>query len=101
MSRWIERLNSEKHGGRVLPKLPKATFVSFSSGSPQRKTENERLIRLARMAECPPDLIQRMHTHEVGAYARYRDADVVASLAHLAACPECQARQTRLPKPTS
>lgn len=54
-----------------------------------------RLRSLATLAGCPVGYVDRLHPAEVAEYAHYPDADVVASLRHLAACRACRERQCR------
>jgi hypothetical protein len=96
---WIARLERETHGGVLLPKPTKAPFVSFVSAppAPVRRIEDQpsRLRSLAKLAGCPVGYVDRLHPAEVAEYAHYPDADVVASLRHLAACRACRERQCR------
>ncbi len=96
---WIARLKAETRGGHLLPKPTKAPFVSFVSAPPAPVLEIDaqpsRLRSLAKLAGCPVATVDRLHPAELAKYARYPDADAVASLRHLAGCNECRRRQTR------
>lgn len=57
--------------------------------------QSTRLRWLAAVAGCRSAYVDRLHPAELAEYARYPDADAAASLLHLGACIECQARQCR------
>lgn len=96
---WIARLKAETRGGQELPKPTKAPFVSFVSAPPAPvlgiEAQPARLRSLAKLAGCAVAAVDRLHPAELAEYACHPDADVVASLRHLAACDACRRRQTR------
>jgi len=57
--------------------------------------QSTRLRWLAAVAVCPVGYVDRLHPAELAEYAHYPDADVVASLRHLATCRACRERQCR------
>ena len=92
-----DRVRVEAPPGAMTPSLrarlaeakPELWIVLAQDAQPAR------LRSLAKLAGCPVATVDRLHPAELAEYARYPDADVVASLRHLAACDACRRRQTR------
>jgi|GEM_PF-6327047 len=118
MSRWLARLRETETGPVGTDRTDKSPSVSFVSSPPAPESTDDppsvsfvsatpapvppgehglrlHLRRLAEVAGCPVGYVNRLHPAEVAEYGHYPDADVVASLRHLATCDTCRERQCR------
>lgn len=101
MSRWAERARARKSPPEALTKPTEGAergllaVLSVPTPRPFSDEDRVRLRTLASAAGCPVGYVDKLHPLEAAEYVDYSDADVVASLRHLATCATCLERQTR------